>query len=168
MAAVLEIHLSGGTTNTNPNASLGGARSTQAGGVVPTAATANSLFDDVSGAEETAGDTEYRGLYIRNTGNVDAQNVVIWIQSNTADADTQIAMALAGEGVNVTIETIANENTAPSGETFTEPSTEGGGLSMGTIPANQHYGFWLRRTVNAGAGSSNDAFTIAAAFDTAP
>src|SRR5687768_16649754 len=106
MAAALQIHLSGGAANTDKNAALGGARSTQAGGIVPTALTANSMFDDVSGAEETAGDIEYRGLYIFNSGDVAAQNVVIWLQSNTSDADTQIAMALAGEGVNAQMETI--------------------------------------------------------------
>ena len=168
MAAALQVHLSGGAANTNPNAALGGARSTAGGGVVPTASTPNSVFDDVSGAEETAGDVEYRGLYIYNNGDVAAQNVVLWIASNTSDADTQIAVALAGEGLNATIETLANENTAPSGESFTEPGSEGAGLSMGSIPAGQHYGFWLRRTVNANAGASNDAFSWSASFDTAP
>lgn len=168
MAADLELHLSGGAANTSPAAALGGARSTAAGGVVPEGATANSLFDDVSGAEEQAGDIEYRGVYVRNVGTVDAQNVKVWLSANTADAQTQIALALADEGVNVTMETIANENTAPVGPSFSEPATEGAGLSMGTIPAGQHYGLWLRRTVDAGAGASSDSFTIAASFDTAP
>jgi len=168
MAADLELHLSGGTTNTNPNAALGGARSTQAGGIVPEAATANSLFDDVSGAEEQAGDTEYRGVYLYNAGNVSAENTVVWLSANTADTGTQIAIALADEAVNTQMETIANENTAPSGPSFTEPATEGAGLSIGTIPAGQFKGLWLRRTVTAGAGASNDSFTISSAFDTAP
>lgn len=168
MAADLELHLSGGAANTSPAAALGGARSTAAGGVVPEGATANSLFDDVSGAEEQAGDIEYRGVYVRNVGTVDAQNVKVWLSANTADGQTQIALALADEGVNVTMETIANENTAPVGPSFSEPATEGAGLSMGTIPAGQHYGLWLRRTVDAGAGASSDSFTIAASFDTAP
>jgi hypothetical protein len=169
MAATLTLRLSGGASNTDKNLALGGAKSTVAGGIVPTALTANSIFDDVSGAEEAAGDTEYRGLFIENSGNVDATNVVVWISSNTADADTQVAIALAGEAIGTgSIETIANENTAPVGETFSEPASEGAGLSIGTIPAGSHKGLWVRRTINAGAGASSDQFTLAASFDTAP
>lgn len=165
MSAALELRLSGGAGNTSPAASLGGARSTAGGGVVPTALTANSIFDDVSGAEETAGDVEYRALYIYNSGDQVAEGVKIWL-TDTVDAQTIIAIALAGEGLNATMETIANENTAPVGESFSTPTTEGAGLTMGNIPAGQHYGFWVRRTVSAGAGASNDQFTINSSFDT--
>lgn len=167
MAAALQARLSGGAANTDKNASLGGARSTAGGGLIPAALTANSIFDDVAGAEEQAGDVEYRCIYIVNSGDVDAQNVKVWL-TDTADAETTIAIALAGEGLNGTAETVANENTAPVGEAFSTPTTEGTGLNMGTIPAGQQYGLWFRRTVNAAAGASADQFTLNAAFDTAP
>lgn len=168
MAAAVELRLSGGAANTNPNAALGGARSTAAGGIVPTALTLNSIFDDVAGSEEQAGDVEYRGLYVRNSGDVTAENAKLWISSNTPDAQTQIALALAGEGLNATMEVIANENTPPVGEVFTEPASEGTGLNLGNIPAGQHFGIWVRRTIDAGAGASLDDFTLAVSFDTAP
>src|SRR5690349_6104206 len=116
MAATIEMHLSGGAANSDKNASIGGARSTAGGGVVPTSLTANSLFDDVSGTEETAGDTEYRCVYLRNTGTVDAQNTVVWLSGNTADADTDIAVGLGNSsiGASTTETAVANENTAPS------------------------------------------------------
>jgi hypothetical protein len=164
MAATLALRLSGGAANADPAASLGGILSATA---VPTALTANSIFDDVSGTEEQAGDTEYRGLYIVNTGDVDAENVTVWL-TDTSDADTTIAVALADEGVNATMETIANENTAPAGPAFSMPTSEGAGLDMGTIAAGQRYGLWIRRTVAADAGASADQFTISASFDTAP
>ncbi len=166
MAADLELHLSGGAGNTSPGSALGGARSTAGGGVVPESLTANSLFDDVSGAEEQAGDIEYRGVYVRNVGDQPAVGVKVWL-TDTTDGQTTIAIGLADEGVNATMETIANENTAPVGPTFSTPTTEGGGLSMGDIPAGQHYALWIRRTVTAGAGASNDQFTISSSFDTA-
>lgn len=173
MAADIEMHLSGGAANTSAAASIGGARSTAAGGVVPEGATANSLFDDVSGAEETAGDTEYRCVYLRNVGTVDAQNTVVWLSGNTADADTDIAvgLAVAAIGASTTETAVANENTAPASVTFTGGTsidTEAEGLAIGTIPSGQHKAIWLRRTVNAGAGASTDSFTVAVAFDTAP
>lgn len=170
MAADLELHLSGGAANTDPTAAIGGARSSVGGGIVPEGATANSFFDDVSGAEETAGDIEYRCIYLRNVGTVDATLVVVWLQANTPDAQTQIAMALGASAIGAaSVETaVANENTAPAGPVFSEPATEGAGLAVGTIPAGQHKAIWLRRTVTAGAGASADTFTVAAAFDTAP
>lgn len=168
MAAALEVRLSGGAANTDPNAALGGARSTAGGGVVPTSLTANSLFDDVTGAEEQAGDIEYRCVYLRNTGGVDAQSTVVWLSANTADADTTIDIGLGTSAVNGTEQTVANENTAPSGVTFSAPTTEGAGLSIGTLATTEHKALWLRRTVTAAAGASNDTFTLAAAFDTAP
>ena len=171
MAADLELHLSGGAANVDKNASIGGARSTQAGGVVPEALTANSLFDDVSGAEEQAGDLEYRCVYLRNVGNVDAQNVKVWIQANTSDPNTQIAIGLGASAIGAaSIETaVADENTAPGGGVaFTEPADDAGGLAVGTIPAGQHKAVWIRRDVDPAAGPSADQFTIASAFDTAP
>jgi hypothetical protein len=168
MAATLEMRLSGGTGNTDPNAALGGARSTAGGGIVPTSLTANSLFDDVTGAEEQAGDTEYRCVYIRNSGDVQAQNTVVWLSANTADADTTIDIGLGSGAVDATEQTVANESTAPTSVTFSAPSSEGAGLSIGSLNAGSHKALWLRRTVNATAGASNDTFTVASAFDTAP
>ncbi len=167
MAAVAELNLSGGAANTSPNLALGGARSTAAGGIVPTALTANSLFDDVSGAEQQAGDIEYRCVYVRNSGNVQATNMVVWLSGNTVDVDTQVAIGLGTSAVDGIEQTVANENTAPTTVTFSEPATEGTGLSIGTLAAGSSKAVWLRRTVNAGAGASNDQFTIATAFDTA-
>lgn len=168
MAATLEMRLSGGSGNTDPNAALGGARSTAGGGIVPTSLTANSLFDDVTGAEEQAGDTEYRCVYVRNSGDVSAQSTVVWLSANTADADTTIDIGLGSSAVDATEQTVANENTAPTAITFSAPTTEGAGLSVGTLAAGSHKAVWLRRTINATAGASNDTFTFAAAFDTAP
>lgn len=168
MAATLELRLSGGSTNTDPNAALGGVRSTQAGGIVPTALTANSLFDDVTGAEEQAGDIEYRCVYIRNSGDVSALSTVVWLSANTVDADTTIDIGLGSSAVDATEQTVASESAAPTSVSFSAPSSEGAGLSIGTLAAGSHKALWLRRTVNVAAGASSDSFTVASAFDTAP
>ncbi len=168
MAATLELRLSGGAANTDPNAALGGARSTAGGGVIPTSLTANSIFDDVAGAEEQAGDVEYRCVYVRNSGDVSATLTVVWLSANTVDTGTQIAMGLGSSAVDGTEQTVANENTAPTAVTFSEPSSEGAGLSIGTLASGSHKAVWLRRTIDAAAGASNDTFTVASAFDTAP
>lgn len=150
----LLFRLSGGSSNTDPNLSLGGVMSTS---TTVTDNTTHNLFDVVSGSESLPGDTEYRALYLLNNhGSLTAQSTKIYISSNTTASDTSLDIALAGEGLNTTIESVANENTAPSGESFSAPSDYANGLSMGNIPAGQRYGFWLRRTVNAAAGATND------------
>lgn len=160
------IRLSGGSGNSDPNAALGGVMSTS---TTVTDNTTHNLFDQVSGTESSAGDTEYRGVYVLNNhGSLTMQNTMVYISSNTPSADTTIDIALAGEGLNATMETIANENTAPAGETFSAPTTYAGGLNMGNIPNGQRYGLWIRRTVTAGAAAAtDDAVTIKVDCDTA-
>lgn len=152
--------LSGGSGNTDQNASLGGIKST-------TTVASSAIFDDVSSAESLAGDTEYRCVYVHNNhGSLTMQDTKIWIEANTPSATTDIAIALGGEGLNGTAETVANENTAPSGETFSSPANEGAALSMGNIPFGQHYPVWIRRTVNAGTAAAADSFTLRVKCDT--
>ena len=50
-----------------------------------TDATLNNLWDDVSGAESAAGDTEYRGIFVLNNhATLTLQNATIALQSETA------------------------------------------------------------------------------------
>lgn len=165
VAADIQMRLSGGAANSNVNAALGGAKSS----VSVTDASLHNLFDVVSSAESAAGDTEYRCIYIHNNhGTLSLQNAVIWISTQTPAAGSTIDIALGGEGLNGTAETVANENTAPSGESFSAPSTEGGGLSLGTIPAGQHYPVWIRRTISASAAAySTDSVILTVKGDTA-
>jgi hypothetical protein len=162
VAGDIHYRLSGGAANSDHAASLGGAKSS-------VQVTPASLFDDVSGAESAAGDTEYRCVYIHNAhATLALQNAVVWIQTNTPSPGTTVDIALAGEGVNATAETVANENTAPVGESFVAAANKGAGLSLGNLAAGQHYGLWIRRTVTAGASAFADSFTIRVEGDTAP
>lgn len=157
----IKFRLSGGSGNTSAAASLGGAMSTS------TDAPA-SIFDDVSSAESAAGSTEYRCVYVLNNhGSLTLQNAKIWIEANTPSATTTVAIALGGEGLNGTAETVANETTAPVGETFSAPANEGAGLSLGNIPFGQKYPVWIRRTVDAGTAAAADSFTLRVKGDTA-
>ena len=162
----LLIRLAGGSSNTDPNASLGGVMSTSTTVVDNTT---HNLFDQVDGTESNAGDTEYRSVYLLNNhGSLTAQNTKVYISSNTPSADTDISIGLAAEGANATMATIANENTAPATVTFSQPTTYAGGLSMGNLTAGQRYGLWIKRVVNAGAAAVNDdAVTIKYDCDTA-
>lgn len=154
---------SGGASNTDPNACLGGAISTAGGGIIDDNVD-NDLFDDVSAAESAAGDTEYRGFYIKNThGSLTLTDARVYCTSNTTSATEEIDIALADEAVTTTIEIIANESTAPVGPTFSHPTTYAGGLQLNGatgLIAGAYKGIWMRRTVDAGtAAQSADSST---------
>ena len=153
--------LSGGAANADPALSIGGAKSSVASG--------STIFDDVSSVEAAAGDVEYRLVYIHNGhATLAYQTAAVWIQTQTPSASTDVAIGLAAAGLNATETAVANENTAPAAVTFSAPSTFGAGLSRGTIPAGQHYGVWIRRTINAGAASAADSFTLRVQGDSNP
>lgn len=157
IAADFQLRLSGGAANASGNASLGGAKSAnQASSAV------DALFDAVAAAEASAGDVEYRAVYLHNANATDTMTAArVWVQSNTPLAGTTIDIGVGTAAVNGTEQTIANESTAPAGVTFSAPSTAGTGLALGDIPPGQHKAIWIRRTVTAGAGASpSDAFTL--------
>ncbi len=161
VASEIKYRLSGGASNTDPAAALGGAiSSTDAG---------SNIFANVSSSDAAAGATHYRCVYVRNTnGTLTLENAKIWIQTNTPSTTTTVAIALGGEGLNGTAETVASQTTAPTGETFSSPSSEGTWLSLGNITANGYYPVWIRRTVDAGSAAySNDGFTLRVKGDTA-
>jgi hypothetical protein len=157
----IKYRLSGGSGNTSAAASLGGAKSSTD--------MSTDLFDDVASGEASAGDTEYRCIYIHNAhGSLTMESAKIWIQTNTPSADTAISVGLGTSSINATEQTVADESTAPSGVTFSAPSVEGSALSLGNIPFSQHKAVWVRRVVNASSAAyTNDTFTLRVKCDTA-
>lgn len=149
----LKIRLSGGASNSDPNASLGGAKSS-------TEVTDNSthnIFDLASGTETNAGDTEYRCVYLHNGhGSLTAKNVRIYVSSNTTSTTTEMDIGLGSSAINGTEQTIADEQTAPTSVTFSHPTDYASGLASADIPAGQHRSVWFKRIINAGTSALND------------
>lgn len=159
ISAEIQYRLSGGAGNTDPLASLGGVKATQT-------VTAGTLFDTVNSTESNAGDVEYRCIYVHNAnGSLSLQNAVMFIPTNTSG--NRIDIGVGTSAVNGTEQTVGSENTAPSGVSFSQPSTAGTGISLGTIPAGQHRAVWVRRTIAAATAASNDSFTLRVQGDTA-
>lgn len=165
VAGDIEYRLSGGAANADPDLSLGGAKSSEE--LVDN--TDENLFDDVSGAEHTAGDVEYRCIYVHNAhGSLTLTSAVVWIQSDTSGADSDISIAVGTAAVNGTEQTIANESTAPSGVSWSDAATSrAAGLALGDLPAGQHKAVWIRRTISAGSTpQAADTASIQAGGDT--
>jgi hypothetical protein len=156
--ADIQYRLSGGAANASAAASIGGAKSSNA---VPAA-----MFDDVNSTESAAGDTEYRCFYVHNNhGSLALQNAVVWLTANTTG--NRISIGIGSSALNGTEQTVADEGTAPSGVSFTQPATKGAGISLGSIPAGQHRAVWVRRVIAAATGASNDTYNIRVEGDTA-
>lgn len=158
----IKYRLSGGASNADPTLSLGGVKSSED---VP-----SGQFDAVSAAEGAAGDVEYRAFYVHNAhATLALENAVAWIQSQSLGASQALALALGSSAVNGTEQSVANENTAPTGVTWvTNATTKANGIALGNIPAGQSRAVWIRRTVTAGAPASNNNYTLRVEGDTAP
>jgi hypothetical protein len=161
ISSEIKFYYSGGSGNTSAAASLGGAIST----TELTAGTHN-LFDVVSSAEASSGDTEYRCFYVKNTNSTLAlQASKIWVSTDNSGAGSDVQIALDSNGINGTAGTIADESTVPTSITgsFAAYTSEGSSLSIGNIPAGQHQAIWVKRIINAGASAVNSAgvtFTV--------
>jgi hypothetical protein len=143
MAASLAFRLSGGAGNAAPLASTGGVMST-------TAATANTLFDTVSAAEASAGDTEYRAIFLLNDGDKDLTGLKLWMSDQAASG--VLALALDGVGKNADAEVEADESTAPTGETFSSPTDVGSAISVPDLAVGDRHAIWVRRVISAATG----------------
>jgi len=159
----IKLYHSGGAANADPNASLGGIIST-------TQITDNSLhnlFDKISGAEAEAGDTEYRCFFIKNThATLTYQSVKVYIYTNTPSTDTDVNISVATE-TGSPVQTIANESTAPTAQTFSNPTNIGTALNIGDLAAGASKAIWVKRTVSALASAyANDNVVIKFEGDT--
>jgi hypothetical protein len=159
MPATLQFNLTGGAANSDPGASLGGVHSS----VQVSAAVMNNIFDDVSPAEASAGDAEYRALDVQNVGDAIASSVTIYMSTETSSADTQIDMGAVASPINST-ESVIDESTAPATVTFAHRLT-GARLALPDIAAGSYCRVWLRRVVGVGAtNTGSDQGTLAVDF----
>lgn len=125
-------------------------------GDVISSGTIENLFDNVTSAEATAGDIEYRCFYVKNSNAADTLTLgEIFINTNTPSADSDVSIALDPAGVNGDAVTIANESAIPDGPVFSQPLT-GSALSLGSLGPSHYYPIWVRRNISVGAAAINN------------
>jgi len=158
---------------TDPNASLGNFRASS----LITDAADNNVFDDVSGGESAAGDTEYRAIAFHNNhGSLPLTAGKVWISADTGNAEDDISIAVEVPAASETtgaIQTIVNESTAPTGVSWSDATTKVTGLNFpgsgADVAAGDWFGIWLRRIISVGAAAqSAESVTIRCEGDTAP
>lgn len=138
-----------------------------------TDATINNLFDNISGDENAASTVDYRCFFVHNAhGSLTLQSPVVWISAEVSGGasvaigiDTTAASAV-GSGSDQAL-TIANENTAPAGVSFSSPTSKGAGLALSNLAAGNCRAIWVRRTAANSAALNNDGATIRVEGDTA-
>ena len=172
-AADIQFYLTGGSSNTNPNASLGGVRSTtQIGSGL------NNLWDNITGSNHAAGNVDtsqaadYRVFAMRlKTPLTDAtsstlDNAVLKISASSLGDNTIEAYVAAT--VNHTITAGADENTAPTdGGAISFSAIPGGGLSLpASISPGDDVHIALKRTVAAGSSAQTNSITLQIVGDT--
>lgn len=158
----------GDTTASSASASLGKYVSTTVW-----APGANTLFDDVSGTENAASESEYRCVFVLN--NHATLSMTLATVAVTAEVAGGAAVAIgldptatsAKGSAGAQAVTVANEDTAPAGVTFSTPTTDGTGLALGTIAPGQVKAIWVRRTTANNAAINGDGFTLGIFTDTA-
>lgn len=132
----------------------------------------NDLFDDVTGTENANSTADYRGLAILNNNAANTlANAVGYLSSEVAGgasvsigADTTAASAKGSASAQLV--TIANENTAPAGVTFSAPTTAAGGVALSSIPVANVKGLWVKRLPANTVALSGDGVTLAVQGDT--
>ena len=165
----LQLRLSGGATNSDATASLGGVLSSQA----VSSTTLHNVFDKITGDESNAGDTEYRIVYVRNGGSQTAENVRVYLSGNYDSGvqpsglanDISIGVSTAK---NTAASTLTNESTAPTGVTFSQVSTRAASLDFGDLDSSDYRALYLRREIGPNASAEDEAtFEITIEADSA-
>lgn len=138
-----------------------------------TDATLGNLFDDISGDDNAASDVEYRCYFVHNNhGSLTWLSPKVWISSEvgggaSAAIGLDPAAASAIGSASAQAATVADENTAPGGVSFSAPTTKATGLSLGDLPPGQCRAIWVRRTAANTGAVDNDGVTIRVEGDTA-
>lgn len=138
-----------------------------------TTAVSNNLFPDISGSENSSSNADYKAEFVHNShGSLTLQSGVIWISSEVAGGatiaigvDTTAASAIGSSSAQAL--QIADKNTAPSGVSFSSPTTKGAGVAMGDIAAGFCRALWWRRTAANTAALSGDGGVVRYEADSA-
>lgn len=122
-----------------------------------------NLFDVITGDENASGDVEYRCMFVQNAhATLTLLGARVWLTGQTpGGADVAISVdTTAASDVDATAaqaKQVADENTEPTGQTFTAPTTKAAGLVLGDLAPGQVRAVWFRRTAtDSGAMALDD------------
>lgn len=133
-------------------------------------AAANNLYDNISGDEAAAGDTEYRCYCVKNThASLALTNAKVYMQSTTGNASDTVSFAVevpTGGDTNGTCQSIGGEGTSPTVNTgncsnWSTAVTKATGVALNIgahdteLSAGEIIFVWTKRVVSSGASAAN-------------
>lgn len=139
MTANIVFRLSGGSSNTNPNNSIGGAMSS----TEINSGELNNLFDRITKSENFNEITDYRCIYVYNNGDDDFINGKIYIDNLTPSVSLTEFKIGAG-AINSTPGILSSEISIPPGIVFNSHFAYTK-KSLPDIPANSFIPIWIKR-----------------------
>lgn len=150
MAASIVLRLTGGSSNSNPSLSLGGAGSS----IEVSTIVLNNLFDNVTPEVAESGIVQYRAIDLHNTGDDIAGSITMYL-SETLSVGSSLSC-----GLDITTQSIINDNMPPSAVSFSFP-TAGNPLTVPSIAVNGRQRVWICRTISPETTNyRNDTGTI--------
>ena len=163
----LDYYYSGGASNTDAEASLGGAKSTVAGGIIVSGQSNNDM-DDITGQESEDGIEIYRAFFLQNNhATLTFQTPKLYIESQTSSSTTEVSVGVAPEAKNTAIELLSDEESIPT-VTFMQPANAAAGLSLVDLDSGDYVGWWIKYNVTAGTAAISDSYTTTVQGDTGP
>lgn len=111
-------------------------------------------MENVSNADAVAGAVNYIAVMLRNESSSTITGLKIWL--GTSSNDLRIAYETPSTGA---IQTIADNETAPTGVTWNTGTTSGTGISIATLAAGDEVGLWIERTIDADTTEGVDFFS---------
>lgn len=144
----LKVYHSGGSSNSDPTLDKGGIKSS--------AEVVDSIVDGVflSATKDQLGSglRDHRLHYLVNThATKTLYNVKAYVFKDTASLDDQLLIGKADEGLDATVDPIANVTDVPPNVEFVQPLDITHAVQFGDIPPTKKYGMWTQREINAGA-----------------
>ncbi len=140
---------------------------------VVSATAANNLHENVTGDENAASAVFYKCVFVHNAhATLTWTAPVLWLSAETAGGaslalgvDPTATSALAAAAAQAV--QVASRTTAPTGVTFSAPTTKASGLALGNIGPGQVKAFWVRLTTANTAAATGDGGTWRTEGDTA-
>ncbi len=155
----VEFRFSGGQFNTVAGGSIGGQRSD----TLFVTNVDNNIFDDINRAEALIGRTEFRCLYVYNTGGGHVSGVTLQITINPVLTQMSVGLDTAGRGDGRTsgiATSITQEDNAPAGvHFFGEENTDDGNFAtaydqvvipIGLLKSGEGQAVWFKRKTEVG------------------
>jgi predicted phosphodiesterase len=146
----INLYLTGGSSNTNPNLSLGGNVSTTKVNYT----TLHNLFRQITDSELSSGVTIYRCIAIKNDNTTETMvNPIFFMVVDTTSVDDLSLYSFAQADKNTAETAVSDEFTAPTGSkiNFIATLNSSGGLKLPSLAAGEYVNVWLRISVNPGA-----------------